>query len=548
MSLFTLHLTCPTQSASSTDSLASWLILPSFNTQSVRISPVVSLIKGTLLEEYRLEGLSTLAIHIRRSLENLVEDEGLRDAFWLQISDPSLMSRNYPRLLEISNRNDGDIELNVTNLSPDEKPEIAILCAAFYKAVFFFLLEGDRFISREATFAALFSAWQWYNLVKRMAAGEPLVEINFHNGRDLSNELSAAHRSIVQVLEDPRFALAIRWLAQWNGIDSSQYKSGPLLKEKMRLSLPLWQQPGNELAVELPLPAPGYLQETDMNWKNISLHPVFVNDSGAQAAVRRLIVEWLLPRYDFIRAIRLSLALRNGDKKHRLPGWFARLQLLFLAGGWASIIIAAIFYVAFFLYPDASIKIPGNFKPGLFIELATVFLPLLAALLWMDWKSLGNFMLPRVIGGVFIGYLSIVLQGDSSIKISMALAQPQEGSPASILLFMLLWLSVLSTGFVYLFYDAYPLVRDVKTAAFRAAHVLVYTFIISALAGLLSVALTTTSYVASRPLGLFLGPFGWVDTAQYLTFVPIALFTGLVTQFIFEELTLPTSVWAREQE
>ena len=74
----------------------------------------------------------------------------------------------------------------------------------------------------------------------------------------------------------------------------------------------------------------------------------------------------------------------------------------------------------------------------------------------------------------------------------------------------------------------------------------------SLLAGLMSVALTSAAYgiqtISTAPLGAFLGPFGWVDLSQYLTFVPVALFTGLVTQFVFEELTLPASVWSPEQE
>ena len=42
-------------------------------------------------------------------------------------------------------------------------------------------------------------------------------------------------------------------------------------------------------------------------------------------------------------------------------------------------------------------------------------------------------------------------------------------------------------------------------------------------------------------------PAGWVDLYHFLAFIPMALFVGLVTQFLFEEKTITTSVWPLER-
>jgi hypothetical protein len=39
-----------------------------------------------------------------------------------------------------------------------------------------------------------------------------------------------------------------------------------------------------------------------------------------------------------------------------------------------------------------------------------------------------------------------------------------------------------------------------------------------------------------------------IEGSIMLSFVPMALLTGLVTQFIFEEHTVTASVWAPEEE
>jgi hypothetical protein len=113
-------------------------------------------------------------------------------------------------------------------------------------------------------------------------------------------------------------------------------------------------------------------------------------------------------------------------------------------------------------------------------------------------------------------------------------------------------MAVMLRGLLYLVLDTNTLVRNKRTSWKRVGQTLSSALLVSALAGLLVVSLTSLANTGPEYEQVmhwyFLGPFGWVNLYHYFLFVPLALFTGLVTQFIFEEQSVTASVWAAEQE
>jgi hypothetical protein len=77
-------------------------------------------------------------------------------------------------------------------------------------------------------------------------------------------------------------------------------------------------------------------------------------------------------------------------------------------------------------------------------------------------------------------------------------------------------------------------------------------FLMSATIGLFLLPIFTNAFADQLRYPLervvFLGPTGWVDLYHFLVFTPLALLVGLVTQFLFEEKTITTSVWPLEHE
>jgi len=497
----------------------------------------------------------------------LSEDHGRLAEFVMLLSDSTLM------------QNQGSQHLLAIELGDMQaySSEMMCVCAAFYKSLCLFLAGADRYVGYDAWLAYLFAAWQWYNLVKHLSAQtyikayeeikhNPEKEIEEKDieerakkagekrAREWVEELAAAHRTLTTLIEDPHFAQAQRWLAVWN---YATYKSGPLLREQLRLSLPLWQfrkldeRGFSDWCLDQPLPAPGCFTSAKPIWEVTALHPVFEKKAGAQTAVRQLVVGWLLPRYDIGNTLRLARLLRrNRPLERQIAAW------LLIAGVLPWLLFLSL--IGTWLVKSLSgIQNPAQIHWGWLLVVCTLefivgLTPLAAAaVFYFDLHTLAHLALPRLVGGVFIGYSALVLQGDS-LKLHHILWDQDRAWFAP----LLLWLLVLIVGFLYIYFDTSPMVRDHGMTLRRTILILLLSLVVSAVIGLFTVAFTTAMarecpYAPTdlRCYRLFLlGPIGWIDLRQYISFVPLALFTGLVTQFIFEERTLTASVWAPEQE
>ncbi|NMB86862.1 MAG: hypothetical protein GYA17_00800 [Chloroflexi bacterium] len=482
-----------------------------------------------------------------------VSGDSYRTAFWRLFSDGQRMGKSgWQGFLSIERG-------RISRYSFD----MLLACAAFFKAVCLFLGSGERYVQMDAWVVYLFSAWQWFNLVKlaleeceRDPRGACAPGSGLHE--EVEREFAAAYRALAPLLANQRFAYAVRWLNQWQASDTD---SGPLLREQLRLSMVLspvemTRQQRDQLDPSKPLKAPGCFTSGKMEWSQVRLHPQFGPgaEEDARAEIRRIISTWLLPRYDFESSLRLSMLLKQA-RSPRLPRWkFTSLPL-----SWA--VALCMFFVPLLAAAGgtAITSLSGGPAGQSVIkwipeyEFLIVFvLPLLVFLTLFDFHTLKYFALPRIIGGVFIGYLALALQGDS-INVMAVFWQPISLPVGDVYGVCLLWIIVVIAGILYLLFDTLALVRDTRAAAGRAVLTWLLALIASGVIGLVVVAITTQAYMNETHQvdlfnAVFLGPFGQVNIFQYLVFVPLALFTGLVTQFIFEEQTVTASVWAAEQE
>ena len=405
--------------------------------------------------------------------------------------------------------------------------------AAIFKGVCLFLQTNDRYILMNARFAYFYAAWQWFNLVKRM------YEIPDQEPKEnLLDELAASYRLVKSILLNEEFAFAQRWIANWA---NQNIESGPILREKYMLSMVL-STPSlfKKISPNKPLDAPGLFSQNEPKWSITHLHPAFSKYSGAITAIRSLVVNWLLPRYDFNNALHLAYLL-----KHRKKNVLAKK--FWLKNGWLLSGIFLLLGIA--IVPGTLIfqKLAIPLIPSLLIQSVFVICPLLTLILKnFDSKLVPYFALPRVVGGIFVGYLAVMLESGTIDLVNAVWA-------GGGWLVILLWAFVSLLGISYLYQDVKPLVRNPGIAIQRALTVFFSALLISVFIGLAVVSWMTAAYhipsnVEIYAVDCFLGLFGLVNFKLFVIFVPLALLTGLLTQFLFEDQTLMTSVWSPEQE
>jgi len=422
-----------------------------------------------------------------------------------------------------------------------------VLLSAFFKGLSRFLGRQERVSDWGAWSAHLFFTWQWYNLSKYLC--ESLSERNTQPYYyALIKDLAQAYRLVADCIDDKRYAVAIHQIQVWKRPKSTfrlaraekAELSGPLLRESMRTSLVLWREidPIKDLINADVIPAPGYPYFSPVQWNATRLHVVFSQYEPAKKSVRELITHWLLPRYNLDTALHLARRLRN-NRPDRVE--ISVAKYLFFLITWLLLVIA-VGSVMIQIIPTASAGLPisvGETLLGLG-GIAGILIRIL------DVNILPHLAAPRIVGGVMIGYLTIMLE-NGSIEVNQVLWNNYWGLPA-----LLVLVSVLFAGFTYLYFDVRPLARDGKTSFKRAFSTLVLSFMLASLVGLAVVAvITAKDPVECRHLFChftFWGPFGQVNLAYFISFVPMALLAGLVTQFIFEERTVTSPVWSPEEE
>jgi hypothetical protein len=474
-----------------------------------------------------------LVTHLENLDDKLKGNPVDRVKFWNLFSDARWMVEEpVPPFLEVDTHGE--------QASEAVKMDLWCVSAAFYRSICLFLGEGNRYVTMSARLIYLFAAWQWYNLIKRLTREQPVAEMQY------LAELGEAYRLIVHLLNEPEFSQAMRWLAVWRGVWQTGI-TGPLLREKMRLSLPLiWEKPESRdnIDVTIVIAAPGFFDIEPLIWTNARLHNVFADREflSGRTDIRSLITEWLLSRYDFESTLLTARLLRqNVSLKWNNAHW--KVILLCITSVVLGLILGHLGAAGFIEIPQLQTQ------PWLWSVVQWLPVVFVGFLAWqtIEHSIFPYLALPRVIGGIFIGYIALVVE-DYSQKIGITLWTD------NILPGVLLWAIILAAGFLYLYFDVRPLVGDRCVAIRRASITMGVALSIAMFSGMATVALVTAmeDYCVSQPNGeaakCFLGLFGWVDCYQYLTFVPLALLTGLVTQFIFEERTVTASIWSSEQQ
>lgn len=462
--------------------------------------------------------------------QKLISDAEKLGNFYSFLSDTNLYSGGYSAFVHPANR--------AKDETSDQRTWL--VWAAFYRALCFFLRDADRYLRLDARLLYLYSAWQWYNLVKRLAEENPMA---FHE------ELALAYRMTSTLLEDYRFSTAALWLARWHRADV-----GPdlLVRDRMRLSMILINSGSPEKVVNIrkPLAAPGAFTFSPPHWSETQLHPVFAppqpgDDEDlrdlkmiAGRAVRRLISERIIPRYDFLTALHLARLLKKNQPDPTFPRK-TLVRLLIASVVWLGLIVGATisFKQANLGIYDVIWSVGGAIVLSLFGAILLGW-----PVFYLDLGVLPHLMLPRLMGGVALGYAALVLDS-SAVQVARAFVT-RLCFPVVLAL-----IAVMIIGFGYLYFDITPLVIDRDEARKRAGIILLLALAITVAAGLLAAAITTAAYYDPQnpPKISFLGPFGWVDFHQWFSFIPMALITGLVTQFLFEERTVTAPVWAPEE-
>lgn len=408
--------------------------------------------------------------------------------------------------------------------------------AAFYKGLFFYLRDDERWKRFDASILTLYAAWQWYNIIKTLDA----------SSENRLNDIAEAHQALSRLLESGEWELsgAARALARMvPGIDLS------FLVYRMRLQMVLKSNP-NENAPIQPAFSPHELYQKpcwfkgSIGWDSrnapneyaIELHPLFSDkDKGGAAALRMLATEWALKRYDFDTALRL--ANLQTKKRLNLKNWSITLVLILVT---TIILFVTITSSTFLAIHSAS---PAT--PLILFQWVVIAALLYVFSVFFGWRFLSRFGLPRLIGGIFIGYSALIFE-DSSATLSNALWS--NGWSAVVFL----WVAVLAAGGYYLYNDIQPYTGNYTETFHRVFIMLPIFFLMSATIGLFLLPIFTNAFADQLGYSLehmvFRGPTGLVDLHHFLVFTPLALLVGLVTQFLFEEKTITTSVWPLERE
>lgn len=282
-------------------------------------------------------------------------------------------------------------------------------------------------------------------------------------------------------------------------------------------------------------------------WKGLTVHPVFATDRGWQVKefVRQLIANVMLPHYQLFDALRMSYLLRRAPEqvgRARDKMSFANLVTSLFAG--LIFLLVGIPLISLIPGMPALEAWPANL-PYIALSWTTLITTAVFLGMHLDGSVAHYLLLPRLLGGMMVGYLALALQGESFLlkNTVFSSSDPVLGWVlAAIILIGTLWI-----GFTYLKFECLSIIHDNRISTIRAAVLLFTSLIASALIGLFVVGLTTAMEKGDNreihQLLWMIGPAGVIDLRQYLVFVPLAMLTGFVSQFIFEDKAITASIW-----
>jgi len=468
-----------------------------------------------------------------------------------RIHDASLSYLNYSDALQTFsdvNMMDSDspqkiIWLSKAKVTPGNI-EACLAAAAMFKAILHFLRTNDRYLELDARFMYVFSLWQWFSLLKIVAGQKGTWNDSGKNfilnrlDQFTLDEFSVAYRQIDEVFRDPDFADAFKFINIWR-VSHGEIPTG-LLDQIMYafVLMPINENDQKLLLLNQSISIPGFIENNKFDWQSVKLHPVFKGHQPAKVAVKRLVTHFSLPRYDFDASLNLAhLLKKNEPLSVKWITWLFIIILIAILGlpviisnlGWplddtrpaVDSLLSSLAFVVFVI--------------GFFGALVTVWT-------LFAHNLIIHLLLPRVWAGILAGY-SILLIEEGSVKITCTIWG------ISGWLVLLLWgILIMVTG-IYLYHDILPWAVDWKKAVNRLLQTFLITLVLAIWIGFIVVPLTTATFDMNCEQKCFKGifPIGKLDFRQLSVFVPIAYLTGLVSQFIFEEKPLTTSVWAPQR-
>jgi hypothetical protein len=420
----------------------------------------------------------------------------------------------------------------------DDKDENALnMVLAVYHGIFIYLTQGERFYQRQAYMLTFFAAWQWYNVAKRVWV--------INKSQAVEREMAMAYRSFNNLIDDPRFYHAMRVMT---GLQSTAEA-----RQKLRLSMVLWEEDKGKHSLDLPLRAPG-VEDNEISWKDVGLYPLFLEverkpedqkkkerkNEERKKVVRRLVSAWLLERYDFDTSLHLARLLKLPPGRHlarKIPGGLA--------------VTAAIFALGLAWFMVSLLPLPPWLLIGVFWLFAAGGLA--AAVKWgVDAELLPVLLLPRLAAGMVVGYFLLVLQPNNLEEIiwQTGLGMTSVYQIPAWGMFAGLSSSILLLVYVYLFMDIRPYAPTCKEAARRAVWMLLICVAEVLLIGMLVLPLANEScqLIHFNDHIFLLGPLGLVSFYKLLAFAPLALLAGMISQFIWEQFPVTAPVWMMDEE
>lgn len=488
----------------------------------------------------------------------------------------------------------------------DENQVKFALAYLFWKGIFYYFYQDDRWKTYNARFAYLVSAWQWFHLARYLS--QLWLQARSTNQKNiliegyvhwLNNDLIEATRVLQSLIQDPDFRYAVQLLV--NRMDGNNREQQSQLNEGERLLYGMILEPakaqpddparwmndnpfrkiGGNSPIRLSFSDSSkvidygkvihnpVVSRQPMQWEMNRLHPVFMvsEDWNLQSFVRLMIGSWMLPRYDFSGAFHLAMLLRSNDtgmaktsphpsSTHSQPGMrpSAINDWTIILG---AIALCLIIGSPWFVQKLAKYPIGIPSISGLILLLMVLSF---GSFIWrrLDHKVYQYLLLPRLLGGIVVGYIGLVLSADA-IVLKNALfancAQQTGFCELGIFLTIFLWVIVLLIGGWYFYYESLARVKDESIAKKRSFRLLIITAAASTLIGLFAVSLTTAmewqaDWCANIQVfrcptqgWFFIGPIGLIDARQLFVFIPLAMLTGFISQFLFEDKPITSSVW-----
>lgn len=416
--------------------------------------------------------------------------------------------------------------------------------AVFFQGIFRFLQGDDHYLELDAALIMLYAVWQWYNALKLV------LDLEGDHIGDLESEFSLAYRTLVYHLKQKELSSAVSYLAAKVGAPT---ESIALARLRLQLSMVLkTKQETGKPGFNRPIAAPGLAADQSISWHQVEIPKVFQQGQQGRAAVRRLIRNQLLPHYDLESAFWLARLLEGKSPTREIPfglHWFGiggLVVFLFIA-----LAVSVQWLPGLTMIPCA----------GLAVEWATLIALGCIAYRVLDIGSIPHLALPRVLGGILIGYFAVALQPPEFIRYLC------QGNGLGILpvpgLIAMLWVGVALLSFGYLLADVHFMTETSGSQKKRALFTLVYAIMATIVLGIFILPLVGNPCLEGQCLlfthslqpmssacsqGYLIGPLGLVHIKTLFAFVPMALLAGLISQFIWEREPITASIWAPGEE